>query len=116
MSQATHTPPLTAPEHMQVAEKTERVFGASLVFSGIRCILQYVVLPFILPAFGIAANASFGISLVLEVVAIAAILLSVRRFWKIDYKYKMQYTFVAVFALLILGAFIVLDIQGLLAA
>ena len=96
------------------ARNAENVFGLSLLFSGVRCILQYAVLPFVLPAIGIAGDAAAPISLVINLAAMVAIVFSLRRFWQIDYQYKWQYLFVAVVALVLLVAFTVLDLQVLL--
>jgi len=91
----------------------ERAFSLSLVFSGVRCILQYVVLPFILPLVGIAGEFSVIISLTINIAAIAAILYSLRTFWRVGYKYRLQYLPVALTALTLLIAFIVLDVATL---
>jgi hypothetical protein len=98
----------------QVTQRAERAFGASLIFSGVRCILQYVILPFILPLIGVAADAAVSISLVINALAIVLIFYSLRRFWQIGYRFRWQYLGVAVFALILLGAFILLDVQTLL--
>lgn len=103
----------TAPAATNTERNAERAFSLSLLFSGVRCILQYVVLPFILPLVGIAGEFSIYISLVINVAAIAAILYSLRTFWRIGYKYRLQYLPVALTALVLLTAFIVLDIATL---
>ena len=42
--------------------RAERAFGFSLVFSGVRCVLQYAILPFVLPLIGITADVAAVIS------------------------------------------------------
>jgi hypothetical protein len=91
----------------------ERAFGFGLVFAGIRCVLQYAVFPFVLPLLGIAGEVGVQISLAINVVAIFSILFSIRRLWAVRYKHRVAYTVVAVTALVILSAFIVLDVQTL---
>lgn len=91
--------------------RAERAFGLSLVFSAVRCILQYVILPFVLPVFGFAADAAVPVVLAINLVAIVAILYSVRRMWRIDYKYKWQYLLVGAGALLILFVFLYADLN-----
>lgn len=91
----------------------ERAFGFSLVFSGVRCILQYAILPFVLPLVGVASDAAVPITMVLSVVAIGSMIASLRRFWRIDYKYKWHYLALAIPMLGILIAFLVLDFQAL---
>lgn len=95
------------------AKTAGRAFGFSLVISGTRCILQYVVLPFILPIIGIAGELAFQITFVIGIVAIISLVFSLRRFWSINYPYKWHYFFVAVPALIILCVFLYLDLQAL---
>lgn len=92
------------------AESAERAFKFSLIFSGVRCMLQYAILPFVLPAFGIAADAAMPLLLVINVLAIVSILFSIRRFWKINYRYKWQYLGISIVTLTILTAFIISDL------
>lgn len=106
-------PEITTPD--AATRSAENAFGMALVFSGIRCVLKYVFLPFILPVIGIAGDFSSVISLAINTMAIAAILYSVRTFWKVDYKYKWHYMPVAGVGLLILGAFMLMDITALAA-
>ena len=101
-----------------VAESTRRaenVLTASLLFSGMRCILQYALLPFLLPLAGIAAEAALPILLLINVVAMASIYLSLRRFWSIGYKHRWSYLAVAGAALLLLVAFTIYDVMQLMA-
>jgi hypothetical protein len=90
--------------------KSERALTWSLAFAGIRCVLQYAVLPFILPILGVGADVATPISLAINVVAIASILYSLHRMWRINYKHKWVYTGIAAVALVILVAFILLDV------
>lgn len=92
-------------------DRAERAFGFSLVFSGIRCILQYAILPFILPILGVTLDAAAPISLVINLIAIVLIIYSLRRFWKIGYRHRWRYLPVALTALTLLVAFIALDVH-----
>ncbi len=96
------------------AATAERAFGFSLIFSGVRCVLQYMVLPFVLPLVGLTTDAAVPLTLTINIVALISVLYSLRRFWQINYKHKWQYLPIAATAVLILGAFIVLDIHALL--
>ncbi len=98
----------------QESRKTENIFGLSLFFSGARCVLQYVVLPFVLPVIGVAGNFAIQLTLVITVIAVIAIITSLRRFWAIDYAYKWQYLGVALVGLAILFAYIFEDVRLLL--
>ncbi|GAB5492780.1 MAG: hypothetical protein Phog2KO_29950 [Phototrophicaceae bacterium] len=94
--------------------KAENAFSLALMFSGVRCVIMYAILPFVLPLVGIAGNFGIWIDIVINLIAIGAIIYSLRRFWKINYKRKWQYFPVALVALVLLVAFIALDISTLL--
>lgn len=94
--------------------KAENAFSLALMFSGVRCVIMYAILPFVLPIVGIAGNFGLWIDIVINLIAIGAIIYSLRRFWKINYKRKWQYFPVALVALVLLVAFIALDIITLL--
>lgn len=106
--------PVAADANTQSERRTENAFGLSLLFSGVRCILQYAILPFVLPMLGIAADAAVPLMLAISVLALVSIVASVRRFWRIGYRYRWQYLGVAVVALILLATFILLDLRALL--
>ncbi|MEO8393160.1 MAG: hypothetical protein ABI700_09225 [Chloroflexota bacterium] len=104
------------PQPIPVAVETDeseaqRAFKFSLIFTGVRCILQYIVLPFILPVIGIAAASALPLLLLINVFAIVSMLFSVRRFWQINYQYKWQYLLMALLILAALTGFIALDLS-----
>jgi hypothetical protein len=105
---------VAADGEQRTTQRAERAFGASLLFSGVRCILQYAILPFVLPLIGVAADTAVWISLAINLLAVTMIFYSLRRFWQIKYRYRWQYLGVAVIALILLGAFLLLDIQDIL--
>lgn len=94
--------------------QAENAFSFALIFSGVRCVLMYAILPFVLPIIGVAGEFGLWIDLLINSIAIGAIIYSLRRFWKINYKRKWQYLPVALVALALLIAFIALDIITLL--
>ncbi len=102
-----------APAEERAAAGAKRALTASLAFSGVRCILMYVILPFVLPLVGLTGVFATRADIVINVVAIAALGYSVARFWKINYRHKMAYTGVAAVAFVLLAAFILLDLQEL---
>lgn len=93
----------------------ERALTFSLLFSGVRCILQYAILPFVLPVIGIASNAATPFMLILTLMAMISIIFSLRRFWQINYAHRWQYLGVASVAILLLIAFTLLDLSILTA-
>ena len=95
------------------ARGAENALTLSLLFSGVRCILQYVLLPFLLPLAGIAADAAVPILLLINLIAMVSIFFSLRRFWSIGYVHRWRYLAVAATALLLLVAFTIYDILKL---
>jgi len=91
----------------------ENALTLSLMFSGARCILQYALLPFLLPIIGIAAEATLPILLLINVIAMVSIFFSLRRFWTIGYAHRWRYLVVAAAALVLLVAFTIYDILKL---
>ncbi len=106
-------PPATGQQAADSSRKARNAFDLSLMFSGIRCILQYVVLPFILPAIGLTGEFAVHITFAINIAAIIAIVTSLRRFWRTQYKGRWRYLAVAGPALAILLAFMVLDIGAM---
>ncbi|MBN8590443.1 MAG: hypothetical protein J0M33_01750 [Anaerolineae bacterium] len=96
-------------------DRAERTLGIGLVFAGIRCVLQYAVLPFMLPLIGLSSAVAVPISLALNAIAVVSILYSIRRLWQIHYRHRVAYTVVGVTALVILAAFTMLDLRILMA-
>ena len=90
--------------------QAENALTLSLLFSGGRCLLQYVLLPFLLPIVGVAAEATIPILLLINLIAMVSIFFSLRRFWSIGYKHRWTYLVVAGAALTLLIAFTVYDI------
>ena len=95
------------------SRQAENALTLSLAFSGVRCLLQYALLPFLLPIVGVAADATIPILLGINVIAVVSIFFSLRRFWKIGYDRRWQYLGVASVALILLVAFTVYDIVTL---
>jgi hypothetical protein len=92
--------------------RAERAFTLSLMFSGVRCVLQYAILPFVLPVLGIAAGAASYINLVITVLAVVSIIASLRRFWRVGYRYRWQYLGVALVTLVIFAFYIQMDLAA----
>ena len=102
-----------AANEASIKRGAENALTFSLLFSGARCLLQYALLPFLLPIVGIAADAALPILLLINVAAMISIFFSLRRFWTIGYKHRWRYLIVAAAALVLLLAFTVYDIMKL---
>lgn len=107
------TNPTESLNYEEQSRQAENALTLSLMFSGVRCLLQYALLPFLLPIIGVAADATVPILLGINVVAMVSIFFSLRRFWKIGYDRRWQYLVVAMVALTLLVAFTVYDIINL---
>ncbi len=88
-----------------------RAFSTSMLVSASRCLLTYVVLPFLAPAFGIATEVGPGIGIVIGLVAIAANILTIRRFHAARHRWRWAYTAIAV---AVMGLLVVLMVQDLI--
>lgn len=107
------TNPTDSLNYEEQSRQAENALTLSLMFSGVRCLLQYALLPFLLPIIGVAADATVPILLGINVVAMVSIFFSLRRFWKIGYDRRWQYLVVAMVALTLLVAFTAYDIINL---
>jgi ABC-type iron transport system FetAB permease component len=76
------------------ATSARKVFEVSIWISATRCLLTYVILPFVFPIIGVSAN-DHAIGLPVSVVAVIADVASIRRFWRADHKYRWHYTALA---------------------
>ena len=97
-----------------VEEPAERVFSRSVIISGIRCTLTYVVFPFIAPLVGIAASVGAVLGVAIGLVAIAFNVMSIRRFFRADHPYKWWASAMNVAVILLLVVLFVIDSQTLL--
>ena len=75
-STASKPAPTTADQN-----EAARLFSLSIVISGTRCLLTYIVFPWVLPVLGIAGGVGPVVGVVVGVVAIAFNILSIRR-WR----------------------------------
>lgn len=68
--------------------KAERVFSRSVVISGIRCTLTYVIFPFVAPLVGVTASVGAVVGVLIGLVAIVFNVMSIRRLFAADHPYK----------------------------
>jgi len=86
------TDPVAAPPSKRRQESPEdaatRVFSTSILISATRCVLTYVVFPWLLPIIGLTGGVGPVVGLVIGVVAIGFNIASIRRFHRADHKWK----------------------------
>jgi len=95
------------------AADARRAFQTSLAVATVRCLLMYIVFPFVLPALGVASDVGPVIGLVINAVAIVAIVMSLRRFWRADHPKRWWYTALGGTVLVLLVVLAVVDIASL---
>ncbi len=95
-------------------DSTQRLFTMSMVISGIRCVLAYVVLPFVTPFLGLAPGVGPVLGLVIGTVAIAANVFSIRRFWKADHRWRKPITVLHVGVIILLLVLMWFDLAELI--
>jgi hypothetical protein len=90
-----------------------RIFSLSLVVSGVRCLLTYIVFPWILPLLGIAGGVGPAVGVVVGVVAIAFNVLSIRRFGSSTVSWRRPLMALNCVVIAFLVVLVVLDIGEL---
>jgi hypothetical protein len=73
------------------AAGARKAFQTSIIVATFRCLLMYIVFPFVLPAIGIAKGVGPVIGLVINLVAMVCIVMSMRRFFRADHPKRWWY-------------------------
>ena len=95
-------------------DAAESVFSRSVVISGIRCVLTYVIFPFVAPLIGITASVGAVVGVAIGVIAIVFNVMSIRRFFAADHPYKWWASAMNVAVIVLLVILFVVDSQTLL--
>lgn len=104
--------PVDGPKATEASART--LVEKSLLISMVRCLLTYIVLPFVAPILGVAAGVAPAVGIIVGVVAIVANVASVRRFWRAEHRYRWHYTALAGAIVVALVWLIVADVVALL--
>lgn len=97
----------------QVADPT-RAASISLVASGVRCLLAYVVFPWVLPAASRTSGVGPAVGLVVGLVAIGFNVASIRRFQRSNHRYRWHITTLNCIVIAMLVVLVVRDVLDLL--
>ena len=73
------------------AAGARKAFQTSLIVATFRCLLMYIVFPFVLPAIGLAKGVGPAIGLAINLVAMVCIVMSMRRFFRADHPKRWWY-------------------------
>jgi uncharacterized membrane protein len=95
-------------------ERATRAFSSSVLVSGIRCTLAYVVFPWLLPALGLASGVGPALGLVIGPVAIAFNVASIRRFQASGHRWRWHVTALNGAVIVLLLVLLAMDVRDLL--
>ncbi len=105
---------LRLPERQSGTDADARsAFQKSIVISSIRCLLTYIILPFVVPTVGFFASIAPGLSIVVSLVAITSIVISMRRFWRVRHGQRWAYTVLGGLMLCFILFLLIRDIAAL---
>jgi hypothetical protein len=99
---------LDAPSQEQI-RRTDRYTGTYLLIVCVRCTIQYILLPFVLPFLGLSGSVATGVSMAIDLLALGMILYNVRRLWNTSWRYR--YLALSVVMIAILVVFLVNDLR-----
>lgn len=107
---------------LRVGEVVDKnaIFGArrstttATVIAGIRCVITYLLVPFLAPFVGLLHAFSVPITVALSVLAIVMGISGLRRFWIADHRARWGYTFFITVVLVLLSVGIVSDLSTFL--
>ena len=96
------------------AAEARSAFQKSLFISTCRCLLMYIVFPFVLPAVGIARGVGPFVGVVIGLLAMVSIVYSIRRFWRANHSKRWHYTIFGTAIIAFLVFLAVKDVSSLL--
>ena len=99
--------PLDAPAG--TAAGARKAFQTSIMVAAVRCVLMYLVFPFVLPAVGFASGVGPVVGLVVNTAAMVCIVLSMRRFFRADHPKRWRYAGLGGAVLVLLAYLAVVD-------
>lgn len=91
------------------AADAENTFSKSVLVSAVRCTLTYVLIPFVFPLIGFGTGVGPWIGLPIGIAAIIANVVSIRRFHRVDHKWKWPMTAINVGIIGLLTVLVILD-------
>ena len=95
-----------APSPLEV-KRSDKFVGSYVLFVAVRCTLQYVLFPFVLPFIGLGSSFSTGIAAAIDVFALGMIGYNIRRLWNTSWRWR--YLALSAIMVSILGVFLVKD-------
>lgn len=95
-------------------DELRSAFSRSILVSATRCIITYLLIPFLGPVLGLAAGVGPVIGIPIGLLAIVFNVKSMRRFWRADHRFRWHYTAIGGTVIGMLVVLIALDLAELL--
>jgi hypothetical protein len=103
---------LDTPSTQQI-RRTDRLVGSYLVFVAVRCTIQYVLVPFVLPFFGLGGTLSTAVAIAIDLLALGMIAFNIWRLWGTSWRWR--YLALSAVMITILVIFLYNDLRALAA-
>lgn len=88
-----------------------RYLQVSMIISGIRCLITYLLIPIAVPIIGLSRTVSAPIGLLLSAIAVVTGLVSLRKFWRSDNRYRWMYTAFILVVFIVVAITVAVDIS-----
>ena len=95
------------------AGDARKAFQTSLLVAAARCLLMYIVFPFVLPAIGLAKGVGPAVAIPISIIAVVCIVMSMRRFWRADHSKRWHYSALGSVVIVALAFLTVRDVLAL---
>lgn len=102
----------TAPD-TGIVDDAHRAFRTSLVVSGLRCLISYVLIPVLVPLLSFAGVLAAPVGIGLCAIAVVNGIVSLRRFWTSNHRSRWMYTWFMAVVFIVLGIALYADIARL---
>ncbi|HEU4321242.1 MAG TPA: hypothetical protein VFS66_14320 [Acidimicrobiia bacterium] len=112
MDQATQSDLRRAPTPISDSE-AQRAFNWAIVISGIRCLIAYILLPFVIPIIGIAEGVGPWLGVAIGVVAIVANVFSIRRFARSSHRLRTPVIAINCIVIALLLVMMAIDVNAI---
>ncbi|MDA3039890.1 MAG: hypothetical protein O3C27_10255 [Actinomycetota bacterium] len=76
----------------QQTAEARSAFQTSIFISSIRCLLTYIILPFVAPTFAFLGQVAKPVGVAVALVAMVSIVASMRKFWRVRHRQRWAYT------------------------
>lgn len=103
---------LTENNQIETSEKVESIFNGLMLWAAIRCGLQYVIVPFLLPLIRLSESVSVWLNISISLLAVAVMGRNVWRLWNTNW--RGHYIVWSVVAISIIALFLYSDFKILM--